>query len=113
MQKSNNCTKYAEEKSLLCPKVYVSCILPILEYGSSSWSPTSQKQVNALEMVHHNAAKFVANKYPKKGQYDQFSISKVISNLEWKSLEERRNHAGLIIAYKILNGHVIQLNYYH
>ena len=58
-------------------------------------------------MVQHNAAKFVANKYPKKGQYDQFSINQVISNLKWRSLEERRNHARLIMAYKIINGHVI------
>ena len=58
-------------------------------------------------MVQHNAAKFIANMYPKKGKYEQFSISKVLSRLKWRSLEERRNHARLIMAYKILNGHVI------
>ena len=58
-------------------------------------------------MVHHNAAKFISNKYPKKGKYDEFSISKVLTSLQWKSLEERRNHARLIMAYKILNGNVI------
>ena len=63
-------------------KAYTSCVLPILEFGSTSWSPTSNKLQNSLEMVHHNAAKFVANKYPKKGKYDEFSISKVLSNLE-------------------------------
>ena len=78
-------------------KAYISCVLPIIEYGSTCWSPTSNKLQNSLEMVHHNAAKFVANKYPKKGSYDEFSISKVLSDLKWKSIQERRNHARLII----------------
>ena len=88
-------------------KAYVACVLPIIEYGSSSWNPTSKKQQNSLEMVQHNAAKFVANRYPKKGKYEEFSINKVISSLEWRTLEERRNHARLVMAYKIINGKVI------
>ena len=56
-------------------KAYQASVLPILEYASNCWSPTSQKQSNNLEMVHHNAAKFASNVYPRRGNYDNFSIS--------------------------------------
>ena len=58
-------------------------------------------------MVHHKAAKFVSNSYPKKGDYQNFSITKVLQKLNWESLEERRQNSRLTMAYKIINGHVI------
>ena len=88
-------------------KAYTSCVLPIMEYASTCWSPTNDKLQNELEQVHRNAAKFVTNSYPKKGCYDQFSITKIMKKLNWSTLEQRRNEARLTMAYKILNGHVI------
>ena len=58
-------------------------------------------------MVHHSAAKFVSNSYPKKGKYEEFSITKVLQNLNWDSLEKRREQARLTMAFKILNGDLI------
>ena len=52
-------------------------------------------------------AKFVTNLYPRKGHYEEYSISRILSNLNWDSLEDRRNHLRLTMAYKILNDHVI------
>ena len=88
-------------------KAYQACVQPILENASVCWSPTSKKLSNTLEMVHHNAAKFVTNTYPKKKDYDSFSITKILHDLDWDTLEERRSRARLIMAYKIINGHVI------
>lgn len=58
-------------------------------------------------MVQHSAAKFVCNTYPKKGQYENFSITRLIDNLQWDTLEDRRDRAKLCMAFKILNGAVI------
>ena len=88
-------------------KAFQSCVLPILEYASTCWAPTSQKLNNSLEMVLHNGAKFATNKYPKKGDYSNFSITKMLSTLNWQTLEQRRNQARLTMAFKILNNHVI------
>ena len=63
-------------------KAYQGTVLPILEYASNCWSPTSLKQNNSLEMVHHNAAKFVSNFYPKQGNYENFSITKILNELK-------------------------------
>lgn len=85
----------------------MSCVRPIIEYAASCWSPTSDKMNKKLEMVQHKAAKFVTNKYPRKGHYEDFSISAIISELEWDSLEERREEIKLNMVYKIINGKVI------
>ena len=88
-------------------KAYQSCVLPILEYASSSWQPTSDNSNNALEMVQHNAARWIANAFSKKGSFKLFSISKILSDLQMATLEERRNETRLTMAYKILNEQVI------
>ena len=49
----------------------------------------------------------MSNSYPRKGHYETFSISKVLKNLNWISLEQRRKQARLIMAYKIINSVVI------
>ena len=88
-------------------KAYLSCVLPILEYGSISWAPTSEKLNKSIEMVQHRAAKFIANTHSKKSDYKNFSISKLLKQLNLETLEERRTKARLTMVYKILNGHVI------
>ena len=88
-------------------KAYQASVRPILEYASSSWQPTSKKYNQRLEMVQHNAAKFATNKYPKKGHYHEFSISQIIRDLNWDSLDERRQKARATTAYKILSDRLI------
>ena len=58
-------------------------------------------------MIQHNAVKFVTNKYPKKGHYGEFSVTDLIEELQLDTLESRREHTKLTMAYKIRNGHVI------
>ena len=74
---------------------------------ANSWAPTSTKLSNNLEMILHNGAKFVTNKYPKKGHYENFSITKILESLKWNTLEQRRIQARLTMAFKILNNHII------
>ena len=69
-------------------KAYNACVRPILEYGAACWSPTSEKVNKKIEMIQHSAAKFATNTYPKKGKYDEFSISRILHQLQWKSLQE-------------------------
>ena len=43
----------------------------------------------------------------KKGFYDSFSISRLLSVLNWKPLEEKRTQARLCMVYMIINNLVI------
>ena len=88
-------------------KAYQATVRPILEYASSSWQPTSNKYNHKLEMVQHNAAKFVTNRYPKKGHYSDFSISEIINELGWDSLQTRRDKARATTAFKIISDKLI------
>ena len=78
-----------------------------LIHQTSNKSNQTDKLNNRIEMVQHNAAKFVCNVYPKKGHYEDFSVSRLLNNLQWDSLEERWDRAKLNMAFKIINGEVI------
>ena len=58
-------------------------------------------------MVPHKAAKFVTKKYPKKGHYNEFSITEIINALNWDSLEVRQNKAPTTTVYKIPSWNLI------
>ena len=45
--------------------------------------------------------------YPQKDQYEQFSVTSLINQLGWDTLETRRSHIKLSMAYKILNNQLI------
>ena len=85
----------------------MTCVRPVLEYASTCWSPTSQTQKDKIEKIQNRAAKFVCNIYPHNDNYDDFSISQLINDIGWDSLETRRNNAKLSMVYKILNNQII------
>ena len=88
-------------------KAYKACIMPLIEYGSNCWAPTSTKLANSIEIVQHHAARFIANAYYNKKQHKNMSITKILENLNLESFNERRIRSRLIMAYKILNNKVI------
>ena len=58
-------------------------------------------------MVQHNAGKFITNTYIRKGNFEKFSITKILNDIKFKTLEQRRTQARLIMAYKIIKGQLI------
>ena len=42
-------------------KAYMTCVLPIIEYGNICWAPTSEKLNKSIEMVQHKAAKLMVD----------------------------------------------------
>lgn len=63
-------------------------------------------------MIHHNAVRFVSNIHYKKVKYEHVSITKILNDLDWNSLEDRRNQARLVMAYKIVNNHVVNATFF-
>ena len=72
-------------------KAYVSLVRPTLEYASSVWDPYQQNDIHRLEMVQRRAARYVTNRY-----HNTSSVSSMIEQLEWTTLEERRKHSRLL-----------------
>ena len=78
---------------------YYSLVRPTLEYACVAWDPFTKENINKLEMVQRRAARFVLNRY---GQTD--SVTEMLKELEWESLQTRRETQRLAMMYKIKNG---------
>ena len=75
-------------------------IRPALKYSCSVWHP--QKKVMRLKKFQHRAARFVLNNFRRKD--GKASVSKMLHNLGWQSLDSRRQDQRLVLFFKIING---------
>jgi len=79
-------------------KCYNIMIRPILEYASPVWSPHTRKDIEQLERVQRQSARFIM------ADYSRFSsVSDMLSNLNLPSLEIRRQVSSTILFYKTIN----------
>ena len=78
--------------------MYISFVRPLLEYCDSVWGNASVDSKKQLDAVHIEAAQNIT------GAIKLCSIEKLLSDLGWESLQNRRNKHKLIIFYKITNG---------
>ena len=82
-------------------KAYKAFVRPLLEYAPAVWDPYEQKHKQAVEKVQRRAARFVLNRY-----HNTSSVSGMIAQLGWKSMEQRRRTARLTALYKIQQGNM-------
>lgn len=75
---------------------YKTLVRPLLEYASSAWDPFTQREIHMLEMVQRRAARYVMNRYNK-----QSSVTDMLNELKWETLELRREKRRLEMLYKI------------
>ena len=80
-------------------QAYLSIVLrPIAEYVAPVWSPHTNRDVDKIEQIQKNAARFVKNDYKP-----YTSTSGLVSSLRWVSLEHRRLLAQASLFYKVRN----------
>ena len=71
-----------------------------MEYACTAWiDPYQQNNIHKLEMVQRRAARYVKNRYNNTS-----SVTDLLHQLEWDTLENRRKIARLTLMYKITNG---------
>ena len=70
-----------------------------MEYSSSVWDPHTQRNVNKLEAVQRRAARAVLKDYSRTS-----SVTSMLQQLGWSTLQERRAKARVIFFYKVVNG---------
>ena len=63
-------------------QAYFTLVRPILEYGSASWKPYRNYQINWFESVH---APFVTRTYSR----EEGCVTRALNRLNWQSLQHR------------------------
>ena len=79
-------------------KAYKFLIQPTVEYCSSVWDCYTAKNMKKVEMVQRRAAHWILSRYNR-----QDSVTDMLNELGWKSLQSRRISARLSMLYKFRN----------
>ena len=90
-------------------------VRPRLEYCSSIWSPKEQVHIKKPESVQKRAARFVLNRPYRRNDpvTRRDSVSAMVKELGWETLETRRKKSSVTLLYKVVNCLVAVPVYYH
>ena len=84
--------------------------MPIKHLSDQNWNiprlfgiPHTRTQINQIEKVQRRATRYVTNRY-----HNTSSVTDMLQNLNWPSLEIRRIRVRLIMFYKIIH-HVVAI----
>ena len=100
-QKANNTLAFLRRNvrvhsTQLKTTAYQALVRPLLEYGCTVWDPYTVGCIQQLEMVQRRAARYVLNRY-----HNTSSVSDMLSQLGWASLQKRREIHRLTMLYKM------------
>ena len=85
-----------------CPKsvkqqMYFALVRPHLEFTCAVWDPYTTSDIQKLEGIQRRTAWFVAKDYRRTDGM----VTNILQELQWPSLEQRRQQIRLSIMYKI------------
>ena len=105
---ANRTLGFLRRNIYMCPQdikeqAYKSLVRPHLEYASAVWDPYRQKHINNLEMVQRRSGRIVTSTYNR----EPGTVTKIMQDLKWQTLETRRKAARLILFHKAINGEAV------
>ena len=84
--------EYQASLALVRPQLeYIRCCL--------TWDPHIQKQIKGIESVQRRAAGFAKNEYSTAPG----TVTKLLNDLKWPTLEKRRKVARLTMMFKVVS----------
>jgi hypothetical protein len=102
-RKANGTLAFLRRNIKSCPRsvrnqAYTTLVRPILEYAGVVWDPHTQRNIAKLEAVQRRAARFAVGDY---GQTS--SVTGMLDELGWPTLEQRRKEAKLVMLYRVVH----------
>ena len=107
ISKKANCTLGFLKRNLKhCPQectmtAYLSLIRSTLEYSSVIWDPHLQKDIDKLEKIQRQAARFISGDYSSR---DHGCVTQMLTGLRLPPLQDRRKANHLAFFYKVVEG---------
>ena len=86
---------------------YISLVRSTLEYGSVVWDPYTQQDINAIEKVQRQAARFITKDYRSR---ESGCVTSMLDRLNLPTLQQRREIDRLVYMFKIVGGTVPAIN---
>ena len=80
---------------------YKTLVRPQLEYAAPIWNPYHKLQIQEVEKEQRTAARWTCRRWRNTS-----SVGDMLDELEWPSLEARREPSSLTFFYKIHSGTV-------
>ena len=90
------CAKYVKQH------MYFALVRPHFEFACAVWDPYTVCDIQRLEAVQRRAAQFVTNNHKRT----EGTVTNILKDLQWPSLEQRRKTNRLAIMYKIQNDQI-------
>ena len=78
---------------------YNTLVRPQLEYSAPVWDPSSKDKRLQLEKIQRRAARWTTSNYDTRS-----SVTAMLNQLGWRTLEQRQVDARLCLFYKIVYG---------
>lgn len=82
-------------------RAYQSLVRPKLEYCCTVWDPHTTENINSLERIQRRAARYVCHRY-----HNTSSVTDMMTQLNWPTLQERRIKTRLQMFHKIIHHQV-------
>ena len=83
---------------------YQAMVRPHLEYCAPVWDPHAVKNIEILEKVQKRAARWLTAKWDNNSKQWNKSYLQSLSELNWRSLQQRRSYLNQCQTFKVLNG---------
>ena len=112
VKKSNSTLGFLRRNLKNCPEecrklAYISLVWSTLEYGSSIRDPYLQKDINCIEKIQRQAARFIKKDYRSR---EDGCVTNMLRDLELPSLQQRGQFNKLVFLIKIAGGMVPAIN---
>jgi hypothetical protein len=86
-------------------RAYQSLVWSTVEYAIPIWNSQQKTQIKQVEQIQRNAARFVKNQPYNPEKPD--SVTSMVQNLNWNTLEQRRSMADVTRMYKVIHQLVV------
>ena len=105
-KKASSMLGFAKRNLHHCPRstrhtAYISLVRSVLDYGSTIWDPHLQCDIDKLERIQRQGARFITGDYRSK---EKGCMTRMLEDLDLPTLQRRRKALRLTLLYKIAEG---------